>query len=162
MNERFGWTLGAVLGGAAVLGAGAGFVFAPDTAAAGPKVEVYKTASCGCCSDWVAYMKDEGFAVEAQDVEQRALDERKREAGLERSLASCHTAFVGDYVVEGHVPAREIRQLLDEEPDIAGLSVPAMPVGSPGMEVGEREDPYDVVAFDDSGDTRVFARYGTD
>lgn len=162
MRNKSRLALGGVLLGTLAAGAIAGSLIGASGQGDGPVIQVYKTPTCGCCSDWTGYLDDEGFAVEAEDVTQRELNEIKQEAGLDRSLASCHTAFVGDYVVEGHVPAREIRRLLAEEPDIAGISVPGMPVGSPGMEVGDRKDPYQVVAFDDAGETSVFARYHQD
>lgn len=121
-------------------------------------VQVYKTPQCGCCTDWVSYMQDEGFEVSEKEVDQSKLYGIKTEAGLPGELASCHTAFVNGYVIEGHVPADDIRRLLDEEPDATGLAVPGMPVGSPGMEMGERRDPYNVLLFDDEG-SRVYARY---
>lgn len=162
MRNKSRLALGGVLLGTLAAGAIAGSLIGASGQGDGPVIQVYKTPTCGCCSDWTGYLDDEGFAVEAEDVTQRELNEIKQEAGLDRSLASCHTAFFGDYVVEGHVPAREIRRLLAEEPDIAGISVPGMPVGSPGMEVGDRKDPYQVVAFDDAGETSVFARYHQD
>lgn len=121
-------------------------------------LQVYKTPQCGCCSDWVNYMKDEGFEVSARDVDQSKLYGIKNSAGLPGELASCHTAFLNGYVIEGHVPAKEIRRLLKEKPDATGLAVPGMPVGSPGMAMGERRDAYNVLLFDDDG-SRVYARY---
>jgi len=147
---------------AAVAGAGAGLFMGQAGAAAKPEMTVYLTPTCGCCGQWVRYVEREGFDVTAREVDQAELNAIKEEAGLDWGLASCHTAFVGDYVVEGHVPAREIRRLLDEQPDFAGISVPGMPVGSPGMEMGARQDPYDVIAFRSDGTTEVFARYHQD
>ncbi|MDZ7829643.1 MAG: DUF411 domain-containing protein [Halofilum sp. (in: g-proteobacteria)] len=106
---------------------------------------VYKTATCGCCKDWVAHVRAAGHDVTVHDVTRAALVERKRELGLDPGLASCHTAVVEGYVVEGHVPASDIERLLRDRPDIAGIAVPGMPVGSPGMEYGDRVDPYNVV-----------------
>ena len=83
----------------------------------------------------------------------------KKLAGVPEKLASCHTATVGGYVVEGHVPADDIKRLLSERPDVKGLAVPGMPIGSPGMEVGDRTEPYDVIAFDGEGETKVFQSY---
>ncbi len=121
-------------------------------------VQVYKTPQCGCCSDWAGYMQQEGFKVSAREVDQSKLYSIKIDAGLPEELAACHTAFVNGYVIEGHVPAQEIRRLLAEKPDATGLAVAGMPVGSPGMEMGERRDPYNVLLFDDQG-SRVYARY---
>ncbi|WP_217495397.1 DUF411 domain-containing protein [Halofilum ochraceum] len=133
------------------------FVATPLHAAA---MTVYKTATCGCCSAWVEHVRQAGFDVEAIDVERARLIEYKREAGLDQRLASCHTARIDGYVIEGHVPAADIRRLLEERPDVAGLAVPGMPVGSPGMEYGDRVDPYRVIAFDEQGGMRIFAEYG--
>jgi hypothetical protein len=103
-------------------------------------------------------MREEGFEV---TVESRVnVQPVKQQLGVPRSLASCHTAVVGDYVVEGHVPAADVKRLLQEGPSLRGVSVPGMPVGSPGMERGDRVDPYPVVGFTASGDTTVRARYG--
>ena len=121
-----------------------------------PVIEVYKSASCGCCSEWVKHLRANGFEVRAHDVEEPALYRRK--LGVPERLGSCHTAKVGGYAIEGHVPAREIRRLLAERPKARGLAVPAMPLGSPGME-GPRRDPYDVLLIDARGETKVFASY---
>jgi hypothetical protein len=108
-------------------------------------VKVYKSPSCGCCANWVEHMRAAGFDVEVEDTEQLA--SVKAEAGVPPQLQSCHTALIGDYVFEGHVPAAAIVRFLDEKPDLDGLAVPGMPVGSPGMEMGGRVDPFDVVAW---------------
>lgn len=120
------------------------------------KVTVYKSASCGCCKDWIRHLKANGFAVDAYNVEDLA--EVKRQNGVSPQLGSCHTARVGGYVVEGHVPAQDIKRLLAEKPAVAGLAVPGMPAGSPGMD-GRRKDPYNVYAFNRDGSTSVYARY---
>lgn len=123
-----------------------------------PSVTVYKSPSCNCCAEWITHMEEEGFPVEVKS--RFDVKPVKKQVGLPSSLASCHTAVVGEYVVEGHVPAQEVKQLLREEPDVRGLSVPGMPVGSPGMERGDRVDPYEVLTFTPSGETTVFAEYG--
>ncbi|MDX1634482.1 MAG: DUF411 domain-containing protein [Marinobacter sp.] len=120
-------------------------------------VTVYKSPSCGCCGDWVKHLEDNDFEVEVRDTQN--LNPIKVEAGLTPALASCHTAFVGGYVIEGHVPASDIRRLLEQAPEARGLSVPGMPVGSPGMEMGDRQDAYQVLLFNDQGQTRVFSSY---
>ncbi|MBZ2169414.1 DUF411 domain-containing protein [Marinobacter sp. F4216] len=120
-------------------------------------IHVYKSPTCGCCADWVEHLEANGFDVEVTDTND--LNPIKVEAGLSRGLASCHTAFVGDYVIEGHVPASDIHRLLKEAPQARGLTVPGMPVGSPGMETGDRKDPYQVLLFNEQGQTRVFADY---
>ena len=123
---------------------------------AGTPMMVYKDPNCGCCHNWVEIMRRTGFEVSVRDTQDmNAIKSRHK---VTRALASCHTALVGGYVVEGHVPADVIRKLLAEKPKVLGIAVPGMPVGSPGMEQGTRKDPYDVVAFDASGKTTVFAK----
>lgn len=124
-----------------------------------PEMVVYKTETCGCCDDWVDHVREGGFAVAAHDISHRELNLKKRDAGLSPGQGSCHTAFVDGYAIEGHVPAADIHRLLATRPDVAGLTVPGMPVGSPGMEMGDRKDPYDVIAFSRDGETRVFSSY---
>jgi hypothetical protein len=119
-------------------------------------ITVYKSPTCGCCSKWVRHLQDNGFEVEA--INRKDMNSVKSEAGIPRQLASCHTAIIGGYVIEGHVPAVDIKRLLKERPDVAGLTVPGMPMGSPGME-GPRQDKYEVLTFTKSGDTAVFRRY---
>jgi|SRR5690606_26612378 len=123
-----------------------------------PLVTVYKSPTCGCCSLWIDHLEENGFRVEAVDVDDLAAI--KRQYGIPDALSSCHTAVVGDYVVEGHVPAEDVRRLLAERPDAGGLAVPGMPVGSPGMESPDgRTEPYDVLLVRDDG-TSVYARHG--
>lgn len=119
------------------------------------EVVVYKSPTCGCCAAWVEHMRGAGFQVRAVDTGDLAAT--KSELGVAPALQSCHTAVVDGYVVEGHVPADVVRRLLEEQPDVAGLAVPGMPVGSPGME-GPNPRPYDVLAFTEDGSARVFAR----
>lgn len=109
-------------------------------------VTVYKSPTCGCCGNWVQLMRDAGFKVDVVDTDQ--LQMVKAEAGVPAALQSCHTAKIGDYVFEGHVPIETVVRFLEEKPDVHGLAVPGMPVGSDGMEMGGRVDPYDVIAFD--------------
>ena len=121
-------------------------------------VTVYKNAQCGCCKSWVDHLRKEGFKVTAKDVDDLAAIKTK--LGVPTSLSSCHTAVVGSYVVEGHVPAADIRRLLAEKPRVAGIGVPGMPVGSPGMEVpGVAADKYTVMTFAKDGKQRVFASH---
>ena len=125
--------------------------------AAGPEITVTKDPNCGCCGAWVDHLKAEGFSVRV--IETAAINRVKAKLGVPSELASCHTAEVEDYVIEGHVPAVVIRRLLAERPQAKGLAVPGMPVGSPGMEVaGVPVDVYDVVLFGAFGQ-RVFARF---
>lgn len=119
-------------------------------------VLVYKTPTCGCCSEWVKHLEEAGFEVETRDLDN--LSAIKSELGVDPKLQSCHTAVVGDYVVEGHVPADVIARILEEQPSIAGVAVPGMPAGSPGMEMGSRVDPYEIIAFDRDGNMKVYDR----
>jgi hypothetical protein len=122
------------------------------------KVDVFKTPTCGCCSKWVDHMKAAGFAVRFVDMPQAELDKVKAKHGVPAGAHSCHTALVGGYVVEGHIPAGEVKRLLKERPKVAGLAVPGMPMGSPGMEVpGGQPRPYQVLSFDKQGKTQVFS-----
>lgn len=114
---------------------------------------VYKTPTCGCCNDWVDHVKEHGFTVVTHDLPR--LDDVKRELGVPAGLISCHTATVRGYTLEGHVPADLIRRMLDENASFRGLTVPGMPIGSPGME-GPVKQQYDVLAFDEDGNTRVY------
>jgi hypothetical protein len=122
-------------------------------------VEVWKSPSCGCCAEWVTHLESNGFQVVVNDVGNNAARSR---LGVPARLSSCHTAKVGPYAIEGHVPAADIRRLLSERPDAMGLAVPGMPIGSPGMdgpEYGGRRDPYDVLLILRDGRTQVFNRY---
>ena len=122
-----------------------------------PKMLVTRDPNCGCCSNWVAHVKAAGFAVEVVEIPDLA--PLKARLGVPDALASCHAAEIGGYVVEGHVPAEAFRRLLLERPQAAGLAVPGMPLGSPGMEVaGQQPDTYDVVIFS-AGRQNIFARY---
>ena len=125
--------------------------------AAATRVVVYKSPTCGCCVKWVDYMRAAGFQVVVRDTAD--MTPIKRASGVPASAESCHTAQVGGYVVEGHVPVEDIRKMLRERPAIAGIAAPGMPVGSPGMEVGDRRDRYDVVSFTRDGRTAVYARH---
>ncbi|HVL67637.1 MAG TPA: DUF411 domain-containing protein [Vicinamibacterales bacterium] len=123
-----------------------------------PMVEVFKTPTCGCCSKWVDHIRDAGFEVRATDMSQEELDKVKAKHHVPAAVHSCHTALVSGYVVEGHVPAAEVKRLLKERPKVVGIAVPGMPLGSPGMEVsGIKPHPYDVLTFDKTGNTKVFA-----
>ena len=121
-----------------------------------PLVKVWKTPTCGCCGKWVTHMRKAGFTVEATDVPD--VGPYKQQYGLPAKLASCHTAVVEGYVVEGHVPADDVIRMLKLKPEIVGIAVPGMPAGSPGME-SPRPVAYDVLAFDTEGNTTVFATH---
>ncbi len=125
---------------------------------AAPIVEVFKSPTCGCCSKWVEHMRSNGFEVRATNVSD--LSTVKKTNRVPENLISCHTATVGGYVLEGHVPAADVRRILKERPAIAGVAVADMPAGSPGMEVeGVKAQPFNVVSFDKQGKTQVFARH---
>jgi hypothetical protein len=124
-----------------------------------PAIEVWKAPSCDCCDAWVAHLEANGFAVKAHGASQSMLDEIKRKAGITDKLASCHTGKIDGYVIEGHVPAADIKRLISERPEAAGLTVPGMPIGSPGMEVGDEKEPYDVLLIKKDGTTDVFAKH---
>ncbi|ODS53757.1 MAG: hypothetical protein ABS36_12520 [Acidobacteria bacterium SCN 69-37] len=126
----------------------------------GTSVTVYKDPSCGCCAKWVDHLKQNGFATKV--IKSRQLDDIKTEKHVPRQARSCHTALVNGYAIEGHVPASDVQRLLKERPSgIVGLAVPGMPIGSPGMEMpGRKAQPFDVLAFDKDGHTRVFVSHG--
>ena len=126
-----------------------------------PRVEVWKDPNCGCCKDWISHLEANGFQVKVHDSGNAAARAR---LGVPETLGSCHTAQVGGYALEGHVPARDIRRLLKERPRAVGLAVPGMPVGSPGMDGPEyqgRKDPYDVLLIQADGGSRVYQSYRT-
>ena len=122
-----------------------------------PVVEMTKHPQCGCCAAWANHLRAEGFEVKVTETQK--MWRVKRLARIPQHLDSCHTATVGGYVVEGHVPADDIKRLLSERPNVTGIAVPGMPIGSPGMEVSDRTEPYDVLSFDADGRTAVFKSY---
>jgi hypothetical protein len=127
-----------------------------------PVVEVWKTPTCGCCHDWIKHLQANGFEVKTHDVSDAVKREYRQRLGLADRYGSCHTALVGGYLLEGHVPAREIQRLLKDKPRALGLAVPGMPIGSPGMdgpEYGGRKDPYDVLLVQRGGTATVYQRY---
>jgi hypothetical protein len=128
---------------------------APQASISGlPLALVYKTPSCGCCNGWIEHLEAAGFEVDARNI--RDLMSIKRDAGVPVQLSSCHTALIDGYVVEGHVPIEQVQRMLAERPDIAGIAVPGMPTGSPGME-GANGKPYQVFSFDNAGHAAVYA-----
>ncbi len=127
----------------------------PVRAQASATLDVYKDPNCGCCSGWVAHLRQHGFLARVTDT--ATLAEIKTRLGVPDALVSCHTAQLGNYVFEGHVPAHAIKRLLAERPDALGLAVPGMPIGSPGMEGGTPET-YDVILFGKTGQSH-FGRY---
>lgn len=131
---------------------GAGF----SVAVQAQEVTVYKDPNCGCCSKWVDHLRENGFEVAVHDSTDLAAF--KAEQGVKPAYASCHTAVVDGYTIEGHVPASDIRTLLSKRPAVRGLSVPGMPMGSPGME-GPYSESYEVLSFDAEGNTTVYSRH---
>ena len=119
-------------------------------------IEVWKDPGCGCCTKWVDHLKAAGFGVRTHEVSD--MNAARAKNGVPQALGACHTARVGRYAIEGHVPAADIRRLLRERPEGAGLAVPGMPAGSPGMEA-DRTQPYDVLLFNADGRTRVYRHY---
>lgn len=127
-----------------------------------PLAEVWKSPTCGCCNDWVKHLQDNGFDVKTHDVTEAAKSALRSKLGMAAKFGSCHTALVSGYVVEGHVPAKDIRRLLKERPRAIGLSVPGMPVGSPGMDgpvYGGHKDAYAVLLVQRDGSSSVYQTY---
>lgn len=143
-----------------LLAATLGLLVAPSWAAPTRlAIEVWKDPSCGCCKDWVAHLEKSGFDVRVYET---GNDAARKRLGIPDALGSCHTASIGDYAIEGHVPARDIKRLLREKPKAIGLAVPGMPVGSPGMDgpaYNGRKDPYDVLLVLQGGKTSVYQSY---
>jgi hypothetical protein len=157
MQRRALMQAGTTLLGAAAL-ALPGLVLAQDK----PLIEVWKTASCGCCHDWIAHLETNGFQVKANDVSEVAKTAQRQKFGMPAKLGSCHTGRVDSYVLEGHVPAREIHKMLKQRPTALGLTVPGMPVGSPGMDgpaYGGQQDPFDVLLVSRDGRVNVYQSY---
>jgi hypothetical protein len=142
-----------VLAGLGALGVRSGLAV---PASEGRAVEVWKDPNCGCCGQWVDYLRKAGFTVTVRDKGNTAARAR---AKIDPKYGSCHTAFVDGYAIEGHVPVREIRRLLKERPDAIGLAVPGMVVGSPGMEQGTQLDPYEVLLLLKDGGAKAYASY---
>jgi hypothetical protein len=128
----------------------------PGTAAKKPTITVYKDPGCGCCKSWIKLLVKHGYRVDVKDTP--AMTEIKRTLGVPTALTACHTGMVNGYLIEGHVPAADIDRLLAQKPRVAGLAVPGMPMGSPGMEGGPAQH-YQVLTFDKSGKTTVFASH---
>lgn len=122
-------------------------------------IDVKKTNGCGCCLSWMRHLEENGFAPTGEDLLGGWLVRLKLDSGVPQDMISCHTAFVEGYVIEGHVPAADIRRLLEERPDAVGLAVPGMPYGSPGMGPEENREAYDVFLLSEDGSTEVFSSY---
>jgi hypothetical protein len=125
--------------------------------AAAATLAVTKTASCGCCAKWVEHMREAGFTVTVRNVED--VSPTANRLSVPAKLRSCHTAEIDGYAIEGHVPAADVKRLLAQRPKAAGLSVPGMVMGSPGMEHGDHKMPYKTILFDKAGNTKVFAAH---
>lgn len=121
------------------------------------EITVYRSPTCNCCGKWIKHMKKHQFKV--TDIVSDDMNAVKNKYGVPSKLASCHTAVINGYVIEGHVPAGDIKELIKTTPDVVGLSVPGMPMGTPGMEMGGRKDPFDVIAFDKEGKQKKFKEY---
>ena len=144
-------------GATAIVAIGGGVILlSKPTPTLAQEVVVYKDPSCGCCSQWVKHLRRSGFSVVVNNVED--MEPIKRKAGIPDAMESCHTAYVGDYSIEGHVPASDIKRMLAENLAIKGLAVPGMPSSAPGMDDPDYE-PYSVFAFNTNGATSVFASY---
>lgn len=127
--------------------------------ASAQQIDVMKSPTCNCCTAWMDHLAANGFETKGRDLAAGQLARLKKEVGLDPKLHSCHTAMVEGYVIEGHVPAADVRRLLAERPDAIGLAVPGMPIGSPGMEAGDRKEPYDVLLVKRDGTTEVFTSH---
>ena len=121
-----------------------------------PRITVYKSPTCGCCDKWIKHLEQNGFVVEAHN--RKDMKSIKQKNGIKPQYQSCHTGLINGYYIEGHVPAQDIKKLLVEKPKAAGLSVPRMPMGSPGME-GHRKDPYSVYLIQENGESKVYNSY---
>lgn len=120
-------------------------------------IKVYKSPSCGCCGDWIKHLEQNGFTVHS--VNQNNMSLIKQQMGVPQNLQSCHTGVINGYLVEGHVPAADVRQMVTHRPAIKGLSVPGMPIGSPGMEMGSRVEAFKVISFKADGSALVVNSY---
>ena len=145
--------------GAMALGSVPGPVLARSAEPDRAEITVYRSPTCGCCIAWAEHLQRAGFGVEVVDVNQNQLYALKARLGLTVELASCHTAILGDYFIEGHVPAGDIARLLEERPAAAGLTVPGMPIGSPGMEMGDEKEAFDTLLVLEDGSTEIFERH---
>ena len=136
-----------------------GTLIAVPAVAQDTPIDVMKTNGCRCCLGWMYHLEDNGFAPTGEDMNGGMLIRLKLDSGVPQAMTSCHTAFVDGYVIEGHVPAANIRRLLSERPDAVGLVVPGMPYGSPGMGPEDNREAYDVFLINDDGSTEVFTSY---
>ncbi|NOC47345.1 DUF411 domain-containing protein [Ruegeria sp. HKCCD7559] len=134
-------------------------LIASASMASASSIHVIKTRGCGCCLAWIEHLRESGFATTSEDMFGGLLVRFKLDNGVPQRMVSCHTAQVDGYIIEGHVPAADIRRLLEERPDAVGLAVPKMPLGSPGMDFGSRREPYDVMLIGKDGSLEVYNSY---
>lgn len=130
---------------------------AKESHAKNKDIDVYFSKTCGCCKKWMSHLKTQGFNVNPVPVPY--MQKIKKQHAIPGEYSSCHTGIIGGYIIEGHVPADDIKRLLKEQPDIKGLSVPAMPVGTPGMEHGDFKDPFYVITLPKKGEPEIFQSY---
>ena len=136
------------------------FISLPGNKAEAADITVYKSPTCGCCQKWADYLTENGFTVSTRNTTRSMLNRIQQQVGIAPKLASCHTALIDGYTIEGHVPAADIKTLMRERPDAVGLSVPDMPLGSPGMEQPDgKTEPYEVLLVKKDGSTEIFARH---
>ncbi len=121
------------------------------------EITVYKNPDCRCCDKWIRYLQEHDYAVTV--VNTRDVYAHKRRLGVPPEAAACHTAVIGDYVIEGHITHRDIKRLLLFQPEIKGIAVPGMPIGTPGMERGSTKEPYNVMSFDEAGSIDIFVKH---
>ena len=121
------------------------------------EMTVYRSPSCGCCGVWIEHAKKHGFQI--KDIKTEEMEALKQKHNIPSELASCHTTIIDGYVMEGHIPADDIKRFLSEKPELAGLAVPGMPIGTPGMEARDMKQPFQVLAFNDKGEVEVFNEY---
>lgn len=143
-----------------ILASVASIVVAQPSFSSSSIVDVFKSPTCGCCDSWVEHVTRAGFRAATHDLDQEALSKIKKDAGISRDISSCHTGFLDGYFIEGHVPADDVKKLILERPSALGLAVPGMPIGAPGMEIGNRRDPYDTLLILKDGSQKVFQRHG--
>ncbi len=136
--------------------AGFGMVYFASNKVSAKEIVVYQSRTCGCCKKWVKHLEENGYSVKSEFMED--VTEVKHHLKLPMNMASCHTAVIDGYIVEGHVPATAIKKLLSERPAIKGIAVPGMPMGSPGME-GSYKEAYDVLAFDEKGNVESYMNF---
>ena len=121
------------------------------------EMTVYRSPSCGCCGVWIEHAKKHGFKI--KDIKTESIEALKQKYNVPPELVSCHTTIIDGYVMEGHIPADDIKRFLEQKPELAGLAVPGMPLGTPGMEAGDLKQPFQVLAFNDKGEVEVFNEY---